>query len=365
MKISFNNFKRKYKKGAKKIDSAIKRVLKSGHFILGDELAKFENNFSAYIGTKHAIGVANGLEALQISLIALGIKEGDEVITTSHSAVATALSIKAVGAKPVFVDIDRFYHIDADKIEEKINTRTKAIIPVHLYGQTAEIDKILRLASKYKINIIEDCAQSHGASYNNKNTGTFGALGCFSFYPTKNLGAFGDAGAITTNDDNLAEKCRMIRNYGQRNRYEHEIYGLNSRLDEFQAAILSTELPNLDKNNRRRKEIAKLYAKELSDIKEIKLPQIRNKAEHVYHLFVIESDKRMELQMFLEKNGIASLIHYPIPIHKQKCFAVYNSLKLPATEEKSQRILSLPIHPYLSNKEVLFICKKIKAFYGI
>lgn len=363
--ISFNNFKRQYKKRTKKIDSAIKRVLMSGHFILGKELKKFESDFATYVGTKHAIGVANGMEALQISLMALGIKEGDEVITTSHSAVATALSIEAVGAKPVFVDIDHFYHIDADKIQEKINTRTKAIIPVHLYGQTAEIDKISELASKYKINIIEDCAQSHGASYSNKKAGSFGKFGCFSFYPTKNLGAFGDGGAITTNDDSLAEKCKMVRNYGQKNRYEHEVYGLNSRLDELQAAILSTELTELDKNNKRRKDISESYIKELSDIKEIKLPQTRKAAEHVYHLFVIESDKRTELQMFLEKNGIASLIHYPIPIHKQKCFADYNSLKLTVTEEKAQKILSLPIHPYLNNKEVLFICKKIKAFYGI
>jgi len=365
MKISFNNFKRQYKKRAEKIDSAVKRVLKSGHFILGKELAKFEDNFADYIGTKHAIGVANGLEALQISLMALDIKEGDEIITTSHSAVATALSIKSVGAKPVFVDIDHFYHIDASKIEEKINTRTKAIIPVHLYGQTVEIDKILELAVKYKINIIEDCAQSHGASYANKKAGSFGALGCFSFYPTKNLGAYGDAGAITTSDDNLAEKCRMIRNYGQKNRYEHDIYGLNSRLDELQAAILSTELTELDNNNKRRKEISKLYEKELLNIKEIKLPKTRDGASHVYHLFVIESERRKELQIFLEKSGVASLIHYPIPIHKQKCFAECNSLKLPATEKKSQRILSLPIHPYLNDKEVLFICKKIKNFYEI
>lgn len=363
--ILFNDFKRQYKKRAKKIDSAIKRVLKSGHFILGKELKKFECDFASYIGTKHAIGVANGMEALQISLMALDIKEGDEVITTSHSAVATALSIESVGAKPVFVDIDPFYHIDADKIEEKINTKTKAIIPVHLYGQMAEIGKISELASKYKINIIEDCAQSHGASYNNKKAGSFGRLGCFSFYPTKNLGAFGDGGAITTNDDSLAEKCKMIRNYGQRNRYEHEIYGLNSRLDELQAAILSTELKELDGNNKRRKDISELYIKELSSIKEIKLPQTREVAKHVYHLFVIESDRRTELQMFLDKNGIASLIHYPIPIHKQKCFADYNSLKLTVTEEKAQKILSLPIHPYLNDKEVLFICRKIKAFYGI
>ncbi|MFA6295379.1 MAG: DegT/DnrJ/EryC1/StrS family aminotransferase [Candidatus Paceibacterota bacterium] len=365
MKIIFNDFKKQYNDHKKEIDSAIKRVLSSGWYILGEEGKSFERKFAEYIGVKHAIGVANGLEAIQIALIANGIKPGDEVITTSHSAVATALAIKAIGAKPIFVDIDEFFHIDAKQIEKKITEKTKAIIPVHLYGQSADMETIVKLAKKHKLQIIEDCAQAHGAKFNKKTVGTFGSAGCFSFYPTKNLGAFGDAGAIVTDDDSIAEKCREIRNYGQKNRYEHEIIGINSRLDELQAAILSELLPDLDNKNKRRVEIADIYKKELKNIKQIKLPKVRGNTDHVYHLFVIEVDKRNELQAFLKKNEIDTLIHYPIPIHKQKCFAEFNKLSLPKLEKTVNKILSLPIHPYLKNEEVLFVCNKIKEFYGI
>jgi dTDP-4-amino-4,6-dideoxygalactose transaminase len=363
--ILFNDFKTEYIYLKKEIDSAIKEVLMSGRYILGKKVENFERQFAKYLGVKYCVGVGNGLEALQIALMALGIGEGDEVITTAHSAVATTLAIKAVGAKPIFVDIDEYYHLDSSKIENKITSRTKAILPVHLYGQMVDIETIQRIAKKHSLYLIEDAAQAHGAEYNGKKAGTFGDFGCFSFYPTKNLGAFGDGGAIVTNKKELYEICKMIRNYGQKNRYEHEIYGLNSRLDEIQAAILSVKLKHLSEFNRKRQQIAKLYFKLLKNVPQIRLPKIRNNAKHIFHLFVIEAERRDELIKFLEKNNIPTIVHYPIPIHKQKCFPEFNNLKLPVLETKVQKILSLPIHPFLKKEDVIYIVKKIKEFYDI
>ena len=232
-----------------------------------------------------------------------------------------------------------------------------------MYGQPGNIKKIVNIAKNHKIHVIEDCAQAHGAKYDGKKVGTYGIISCFSFYPTKNLGAFGDGGAIVTNDVMLSEKCRMIRNYGQKNRYEHITYGINSRLDEIQAAILNVLLSSLDKDNKKRNSIAKIYRRELSNVQQVILPKERNGAYHVYHLFVIETEKRDSLQTFLKENGIDTLIHYPIPIHKQKCFMEYNKLELPYIEKKVKNILSLPIHPHLTKKEILFVCKKIKEFF--
>lgn len=364
MEIPFNEFKKKYKQKEARIDSAIKSVLESGYFILGNKVKKFEEEFAKYIGTKHAVGVANGLDAIQISLLSMGIGKDDEVITTPLSAVATTLAIVAVGAKPIFVDIDEYYHIDKNKIEEKITNKTKAIIPVHLFGQAVEIDAIMKIAKKHDLAVIEDAAQAHGAKFKSKKVGVFGDTGCFSFYPTKNLGAFGDAGMIVTNDDDLAQKCRMIRNYGQKNRYEHEIYGINSRLSELQASILSVELPELDRNNKKRQKVAERYTKELAGIEQVTLPKKRNEGNPVYHLFVIETEKRDALQKYLSENGITTLIHYPIPIHKQKCLKEHNRVVLPVTEEKVKKILSLPTHPYLTGKEIAYICKHIKKFFN-
>jgi len=361
--ILFNDFKKKYFYLRKEIDLAIKEVLRSGQYILGRRVEEFEKQFADYLGVKYCIGVGNGLEALQIALMTLGVKKGDEVITTAHSAIATALAIKAVGAKPVFVDIDEYYHLDSDRIEKKITPKTKAILPVHLYGQTAAIKKIKKIAQKHHLYLIEDAAQAHGAEYDGRKAGTFGEFGCFSFYPTKNLGAFGDGGAIVTDSKDLYEKCKMIRNYGQKNRYEHEVYGLNSRLDEIQAAILSVEIKYLDKFNQKRNEQAKLYFKLLKGVKEIKLPKTRENANHVYYLFVIEAERRNELMNFLRKNNISTLIHYPIPIHKQRCFSEFNNLKLLVLENKVNKILSLPIHPFLKNKDIIYISQKIIEFY--
>ena len=362
--ILFNDFKKEYLKLKTEIDFAINEVLNSGQYILGEKVEKFEREFADYLKIKYCLGVGNGLEALQITLMALGIGEGDEVITAAHSAVATALAIKAVGAKLIFVDIDEYFHLDSNKIEEKITNRTKAILPVHLYGQPVAIKKIKEIADKYNLYLIEDSAQAHGAEYNGQKVGTFGDFACFSFYPTKNLGAFGDGGAIVTNQKDLYEKCKMIRNYGQQSKYQHEIYGLNSRLDEIQAAILSLKLKYLDQLNQKRNKNANLYRELLKNLKEIKLPKIREGADHVYHLFVIEAERRDELMKFLEKNKISTLIHYPISIHMQNCFPEFHNIKIPILDSKVDNLLSLPIHPFLSNKDIIYISEKIIKFYG-
>ena len=362
MKITFNDFRKQYNEHKTGIDRAFERVLTSGQYILGEEGKAFERGFLEYTGAKHSIGVANGLEALQISLMANGIKQDDEVITTPCSAVATALAITAIGAKPIFVDIDDYFHIDADKIAEAITEKTRAIIPVHLYGQAADMEKIIKIAKRHKLVVIEDCAQAHGAKLNGKMVGTFGIAGCFSFYPTKNLGAFGDAGAIVTNDEAFATKCRMIRNYGQKNRYEHVVAGINSRLDEIQAAVLRLKLKRLDQNNSKRRKIAEIYINKLSGVKKLKIIGERKGARSVWHLFVIEVANREELIENLKSEGIDTLIHYPIPLHKQKCFPKYNKLSLPMVEEKVKKILSLPINPTLTKAQILHVCKCILKY---
>ncbi|MDD3488176.1 MAG: DegT/DnrJ/EryC1/StrS family aminotransferase [Candidatus Pacebacteria bacterium] len=363
--ILFNDLKKKYLYLQKEIDNACKKVLRSGRYILEKETEGFEKKFAQYLGAKYCAGVGNGLEALQIALMALNIKEGDEVITTPYSMAASTLAIKMVGAIPVFVDIDNYFHIDADKIEEKITSRTKAILPVHLFGQMAEMEKIKKIAKRHNLFLVEDAAQAHGARYKDKKAGTFGDIGCFSFYPTKNLGTFGDGGAIVTNNKKLYEKCKMIRNYGQKNRYEHELCGLNSRLDEIHAAILSVDLKYLNKFNLIRKNLAKIYSLKLKNIKEIKLPEIRIHADHIFHAFTIEVERRQDLISFLAKNKIPTFIYYPIPIHKQKCFSGFNHLDFPITEKKSKKVLSLPIHPFLESKDIAYISQKIAKFYEV
>jgi len=363
MDIKFNDFHKQYKSHQKEFDRAIQGVLDSGWYILGNRVAAFEKKFARYIGTRYAVGVANGMEALQIALLALNIGPGDEVITTSHTAAATALAIVAVGAKPVFVDIDEYFHIDAAKIEAKINQRTQAVIPVHLYGQSVNLDKIAAICRKHKLHLIEDCAQAHGAVYQGQKVGSFGVINCFSFYPTKNLGAFGDGGAITTDNKALYEKMTQLRNYGQKNRYEHVRYGLNSRLDEIQAAILSVQLKYLDRNNRIRRKLAAAYARQLRTVPEIKLPELREDCWPVFHLFVIEAENRNGLAAYLQSRGIATLIHYPIPVHRQACFRKYGRARLPILENKVKVILSLPIHPFLTEAEIRRVGAAIKSFY--
>lgn len=358
-----NDFKKEYQFLKKNIDKALLSTMAGGWYILGDQVARFEKEFAKYIGVKYCIGVANGLEALQISLMALNIGPGDEVITVANTAVATALAISNVGATPVFADTNEHYLIDIKDLETKITSKTKAIIPVHLFGQMADMKLLKQIAKKHNLKIVEDACQAHGASQNGQSAGSLGDLGCFSFYPTKNLGAYGDGGAITTNSKTLYEKCKMLRNYGQKNRYIHQIKGLNSRLDELQAAILRVKLRCLNFFVSKRIKIANLYKKQLTHLTQVKLPLVLPGNKHAFHLFVIEAEHRDKLARYLLKNNVQVLIHYPISIHQQKCYREYKSIRLAKTEKMAKKILSLPIHPFMEEEQILTICDKIKKFY--
>lgn len=344
---------------------AIKEVLESGAYVLSHKVSEFEAEFAKYIGGKYCIGVANGLEAIQIALMSLNIGKGDEVITTPVSAVATTLAILAVGATPVFADVDENGQINVDQIEKLITKKTKAVLPVYLYGQPLKIEKIKTLCKKHKIYLIEDAAQAHGATYKGKKLGSYGVISCFSFYPTKNLGAIGDGGAIVTNDKKLAKVCSEIRDYGQEKKYVHSRFGLNSRLDELQAAILSVKLKYLDKDNDKRRKIADKYIQALNGVKEIKLllPQEINDSN--YHLFVIRTKDRDGLKNYLESQGVPSLVHYPITIPDQPVFEKkYKSLNIPEARSLVNEVLSLPCNPFLEIKEVEYISKKIKDYFS-
>ncbi len=341
-------------------------VLRQGLFILGEKVEEFEKKFAEYIGVKYALGVASGTDALTLSLLALGIGEGDEVIMPANS-YPSAFGLAATGAKLVLVDIDRkTYNIDPTKLERAINKKTKAIIPVHLYGNPAEMNQILAIARKWSIPVVEDCAQAVGAEINGKKVGSFGDIGCFSFYPTKNLGAFGDGGMVVTNDTRLYEKLRLLRMYGEKERYKSVLVGKNSRLDELQAAFLLVKLKYLDRWIERRREISENIKYQISNIKyQIILPFESSYSKHVYHLFVIRTKKRDELKEYLDRKGIQTAIHYPVPIHLVSSFKNlrYKKGDFPEAERASQEILSLPLYPEMTNKEVLQIAKSVVDFY--
>jgi|SRR3989344_5490733 len=363
--IHMHEFPKEYGRKRSVLLRAVDQCFKEGKYILGDHVSRFEKAFAAYVGTTYCVGVGNGLEALQISLLALGVGPGDEVITVANSDVATALAITHTGATPVFVDIDTYYHMDPTRIENAITKRTKAILPVHLFGQLADMPAIMAIARKHKIPVVEDACQAHGASYRGKQAGSFGTLGGFSFYPTKNLGAFGDAGAITTNSKTLYRRCLMLRNRGQTKQYRHVIVGLNSRIDELQAALLELKLPQLDDLNKKRKDNAHLYQQLLSRVPHIRLPEVRRGHTHVFHQFVIWAKRRDELRLYLQKHGIESQIHYPVPIHKQRCYNEFRRIRLQLTERAAKHILSLPIHQHLSHDDIQTVCQTIRNFYRI
>lgn len=364
MQINYLDFKKDYRERKNIYLRAFNNVMKNGVYVLGGEVKSFEENFAKYLGVKYCIGVANGLEALQISLMALGIGKGDEVITTPLSAMATTLSILAVGATPVFVDIKNNGQLDENLIEKVITKKTKAILPVHLYGQPLEIEKIKNICKKYKLFLIEDVCQAHATRYKGKIVGAFGDTACYSFYPTKNLGAIGDGGAITTNDDKLAKLLFQIRDYGQESKYKHTIYGLNSRLDELQAAILNEKLKLLNKDTNKRKLIAKRYVKNLSNISGINLVLPELVSDSNFHLFVIRTERRDELQKHLKNNGVPSLVHYPISIPDQPIFNnVYGKVDLPIVRKFVNEILSIPCHPFMKLGEVDYVCRIIKNFF--
>jgi len=346
------------------IDAAIARVMESGRYILGQEVAAFEQEFAAYIGVRYGIGVGSGTEALHIALRACGIKPGDEVITVSHTAVATVAAIQLCGARPILVDIDPdTFVIDANQIEGAMTSRTKAIIPVHLYGNMAEMQVIRSIADRHGLRIIEDCAQSHGATYGGQKSGAWGSMAAFSFYPTKNLGALGDAGMVVTNDPELSDRVRLLREYGWRQRYVSEIPGLNSRLDELQAAVLRVKLKHLDQWNEKRRKKAKIYTERLVPLGII-CPSEGLGVKHVYHLYVIRTRERDALQGFLKKKGIQTLIHYPVPIHLQKAYEDlgYRQGDLPLTEQCSLEILSLPFFPEIRESEMEEVTRGIRSF---
>lgn len=356
------NPKAQYFSYKKEIDCAISTVLENGRYILGEEVSSFENEFAEYIGVKHGIGVANGTEALRIALIASGIGEGDEVITVSHTAVATVSAIEQTGAVPVFVDIDpKYYTIDPSKISKVISNKTKAIIPVHLYGQAADMNPIIEIAKKYSLKVIEDCAQAHGALYKDRHAGSIGDAGCFSFYPTKNLGAIGDGGMVVTNDEELANKVRLLREYGWKERYISHYPGWNTRLDEIQAAILRVKLKHLDSDNKKRVRCAKLYNTILGN-NGIITPAQRKDSQHVYHLYVVRTQNREKLIHHLKSNGVQAAIHYPFPVHLQPAYKKFAHNDLKASERVTNEILSLPMYPELSQKDIEFVVNTIKEF---
>ncbi|PGT82987.1 MULTISPECIES: DegT/DnrJ/EryC1/StrS family aminotransferase [Bacillaceae] len=346
------------------IEKAVNKVINSGWYILGEELELFEKEFAEYCGTKYCIGVANGLDALTLILRAYEIGSGDQVIVPSNTYIASILSISANGAIPVLVEPDiKSYNLDPDKIEAKITSRTKAIMAVHLYGQAANMEAINHLAKKYNLKVIEDAAQAHGAVYHNKRTGNLGDAAGFSFYPGKNLGALGDGGAITTNDSQLAEKIRALRNYGSYVKYENLHKGVNSRLDEIQAAILRVKLKSLDHDNEKRREIASYYMEHIKN-KNITLPMIVNSdgLSHVWHLFVIRTKEREELQKYLTEQKIQTLIHYPIPPYKQLAYREWNDLSYTISEQIHNEVLSLPISPVQTKEDTMRIVEVINTF---
>lgn len=359
--IPFLDLKLLNQKYEVELKKAIERVVDSGWYILGQEVEAFEREFADYCGVKHCIGVGSGLDALTLIIRAYGFGEGDEIIVPSNTFIASILSISANGATPILVEPElESYNIDPNLIEEKITERTKAILAVHLYGQCAKMDEINHIAKKYNLKVIEDAAQAHGAIYNGKHAGNLGDAAGFSFYPGKNLGAFGDGGAITTNDNELAEKLRALRNYGSEKKYIHIYKGVNSRLDEIQAAVLRIKLKYLNEDNIRRREIAKYYLSNIEN-RYLILPQVVHECEesHVWHQFVIRTKHRDKVRNILEKNDIQTMIHYPISPHKQLAYKEMQNEFFPISESIHEQIFSLPISPVLEEYQMEFIVDKL------
>ncbi|MBR0191260.1 MAG: DegT/DnrJ/EryC1/StrS family aminotransferase [Thermoguttaceae bacterium] len=362
IKIPFLDLKPVNEQYRAEIDAAIQRVLDRGWYLLGQEITDFEHVFASYCGVEHCVGVANGLDALTLIVQAYGFGPGDEILVPSNTYIATILSISRNGCTPVLVEPDeRTFNIDPDEIEAKITPKTRAIMVVHLYGQAVQMGKIQAIARKYGLKIIEDAAQGHGALWNGKRTGSLGDAAGFSFYPGKNLGCLGDGGAVTTNDPELAEKIRALRNYGSHVKYQNLYKGANSRLDELQAAVLSVKLKYLDADNEKRREIARFYRAEILNPNVI-LPTVEDENAHIWHLFVIRSTRRDELQKYLAENGIGTQIHYPIPPHKQAAYSEWNHLSYPIAERLSREVLSLPMSPVLTKVEMEYVVERINQF---
>jgi dTDP-4-amino-4,6-dideoxygalactose transaminase len=366
MNIPFVDFTPSNQQFREKALAVMQQVFDKGWYILGEQVQEFEKEYATYHNVKHCIGVANGLDALHIALRIKGIGKGDEVIVPSNTYIATVLAISFVGAKPVFAEPNPLtYNIDPQRIEEAITAQTKAIIPVHLYGQACEMDAIMQIAKKHNLYVVEDNAQAQGAMYNGRKTGAFGHVNATSFYPSKNLGALGDAGAITCDDDAFAYKCRVMRNYGSQKRYYNEVIGLNSRLDEMQAALLRIKLQYLDQWNAERNTIAQIYLNQLQNTGDVILPVTADKATHIFHLFVIRTQHRNALQEHLQKNGIQTVIHYPVPPHLQECYQHlgYKKGDFPVAETLADTCLSLPIFAGMTETQIQYVCNTIKKFF--
>ena len=363
MKIDLATLGRQYELHAAEYEAAALRALRSGWYIMGPELAAFEEEFAAYTGAQYAVGLNSGLDALILSVAALGIGAGDEVIVPANTYIATVLAVTANGATPVFVEPDEYYNLDTSKLEAAITERTRAVMPVHLYGQAVDMGGVMEIAKKHHLAVVEDCAQSHGAHFGDVMTGRFGSIGCFSFYPTKNLGAFGDAGAIVTDDAALAEKIRMLRNYGSREKYHNELCGVNSRLDEVQAALLRVKLRHLPELTAERKEIAARYLAGIQN-EHILSPSVRAGAEHVYHQFVVRTSARDHFKAYLAAHGIETVIHYPIPPHLAGCYAVlgYGRGSFPAAEQYADEVLSLPMFNGMRDDEITYVVEIVNAY---
>ena len=366
MSVLFLDLKGINSEMSNELKEACSRVIDSGWYISGNELKNFEKSFADYCGSKYCLGLANGLDALTLTLRAwkeMGkLKDGDEVIVPANTYIASILAITENKLKPIFVEPDESsYNLDSSLLKNNITTKTKAILPVHLYGKIADMPEIMKIAEEYGLLVLEDSAQSHGASINGKRVGNWGDASGFSFYPGKNLGALGDAGGVTTNDGNLADVIDHIRNYGSKIKYKNEYKGVNSRLDEIQAAMLSVKLKYLDAQTERRRSIADIYLNEMNNPK-LLLPQLESRESHVWHLFVVRSLNRNELVNHLNNCGIQTLIHYPIPPHKQNAYKEYSDLNLPLTEKIHEEVLSLPIGPTMSQLEVKQVIEAVNSF---
>ena len=359
MKIMPNRMDRGFYKYQKEFEQKALDVLRSGWYVLGNEVASFEDEFAKYVGTKYSVGLASGLDALWLAFRILGIGKGDEVLVQGNAYIACVMGITINGATPIFVEPNEHFGIDADKLEEKITDKTKAILVVHLYGMASNMEKIVSICKRHNLKLVEDCAQSHGACYNGKMTGTFGDIGCFSFYPSKNLGAFGDGGAIVTNDETIAKDFKIYRNYGSEKRYYNKVVGTNSRLDEIQAGLLRVRLNHLDELNEERKQIADRYTKE------IKNPKIlENNTTCVWHQYVIRCEERDRLIEYLNNKEIGTIIHYPIPPHLSEAYN-YLGIKegsLPITEHLAKTVLSIPMYNGMTKEEQDYVISALNNF---
>jgi dTDP-4-amino-4,6-dideoxygalactose transaminase len=353
-KVAFVDLYQQHQAIEEELVEVFRRVLRKSSFILGPEVVAFEKEFAAYAGASDCIAVNNGTTALQLVLAGLGIGPGDEVITVANTFIATAEAISAVGARPVFVDVDPVsYTMDPQLVEAAITPKTKALLPVHLYGQAADVDALLEIARRHNLHLVEDACQAHGASYKGRKAGSLGVAGCFSFYPGKNLGCLGEGGAVVTSNPELAQRMRMLRDHGSVKKYEHSLPGYNFRLEGLQGGFLSVKLPHLDRWNARRREVAKLYHELLSDTS-LGLPVEMGWGEHVYHLYVIQADDREALRLALNAAGVECGLHYPVPLHLQAAYADlgYEKGRFPVSEHLSSHILSLPMHPFITDEEV-------------